>query len=199
MRFTFKKGVIAALAVGGLIAGTTTASFAASPAIKAGTTVTGKLAKGTTMTFQGTINGVPITVTCKSFVASGKTPAKASDTLKLSAPPAITKCKDSLGGTDTIKTTGSWSLIVASDGSTLTLNIPKKGATFTSSVLKSCTIVAAPTKTFGVEGSYSTSTATDTVSGSEIPVTTSGTCTAADTATTSATVVLSPNPGTPPW
>ena len=41
---------------------------------------------------------------------SGKVPAPPSDTVTLSAPPTISGCTDSSGGTDTITTTGTWKL-----------------------------------------------------------------------------------------
>jgi hypothetical protein len=177
---------------------TSTSAFAS---LKPGQTVKASLAKGTKMTFAGDIDAVPITVTCKTFKASGKAPNPASDTVTLSAPPTISKCTDSLGGKDTIKTNstnGSWTLSVsgASAPYTMTLTIPQAGATFTSSVESGCTITAAPSGSAGVSGSYN-GTNTDTVSGASIPTSGSG-CTSSN-ATTSATVVLKPAPGAPPF
>lgn len=174
-----------------LVFGLTTAAYAT---LKAGTTVTGKLKTGTHVTFKGDIDSIPITVTCTTFTVKGKVASKASDTMPLSAPPTISGCKDSSGGTDTIKTSGTWTATIAK--TTLTLNMPKAGATFKSSVLSSCTITAAPTGTVKVTGAYNGKN-TDTVTNAKIPTKGSG-CTST-TATSSATEILSPSPGAPPW
>lgn len=189
-----RKPLVAALGVGALVFVTATAAWASLPA---GTKVTGTLKSGTDMTFQGDIDSIPITVTCTSFTASGVVPKTPSYTVKLSAPPTISGCTDSSGGTDTIKTKGKWSLVENSTSPyTMTLVIPKKGATFSSSVLPSCTITAAPSKAADVVGSYDGND-TDTVTNAAIPTKGSG-CTST-TASTDATVVLSPAPGAPPF
>jgi hypothetical protein len=185
------KTIVAVVGTSALVFGLSTAAFATLPA---GTTVTGSLKAGTDMTFKGDIDSIPITVSCTKFSAKGKVPAKASDSLKLSAPPTITGCTDSSGGTDTIKTSGSWTLTVAAKA--LTLGIPKAGATFKSSILSSCTITAEPSAAGGVKGVYN-GTNTDKVTNAKIP--TKGTGCTSTTATTSATVVLTPAPGAPPW
>ena len=104
-RSKLTKTVVAVVGTMTLLVGIATAAYASLPA---GTTVTGALKSGTKMTFKGDIDSIPITVTCTKFSAKGKVPSPASDTMKLSAPPTISGCKDSSGGTDTIKTTGSW-------------------------------------------------------------------------------------------
>jgi hypothetical protein len=185
------KTVVAIVGTSALVFGITTAAYATLPA---GTTITGSLKAGTDMTFKGDIDSIPITVSCTKFSAKGKVAKKASDTMKLSAPPAITGCTDSSGGTDTITTSGSWTLTIAAKA--LTLGIPKAGATFKSSILPSCTITAEPSAAGGVKGTYNGSN-TDKVTNAKIPTTGSG-CTST-TATTTATVVLSPAPGAPPW
>ena len=88
-----------------LVLGLSTAAFAS---LKAGTTVTGNLKSRTKVTFKGDIDSVPITVSCTTFTVKGRSPSKASDTMPLSAPPTISGCTDSSGGTDTIKTAGTW-------------------------------------------------------------------------------------------
>ena len=185
------KTIVVLVGTAALLFGVATAAYASLPA---GTVVTGKLKTGTHMVFKGDIDSVPITVTCTSFVIKGKVPKPASSTMKASAPPAITGCHDSSGGTDTIKTTGTWS--VSFTKTTMTLNVPKAGATFKSSILSSCTITAAPSGAVKVTGKYNDHN-TDTVTNAPIP--TKGTGCTSTTAKTTATVVLSPAPGAPPW
>ena len=185
-----KKMAIVALVAGvATVLGTTSLAFGS---VKPGTVVTGK---STNTVFNGTINGVPITVTCTNF--TDKVKVTSSDKTSAVIPaPTINGCTDTLGGTDTIKTSskdGKWELKVNSTGKTLTLVIPKDGATFTSSVLSSCTIQAAPTKAVNVAGTYNSSNGTDTVSNKTIAVTGKG-CTASNAKVTT-TVTFTPNPG----
>jgi hypothetical protein len=173
--------------------------------LPAGTKVTGTLKPKTDMIFTGVINDVGIKVTCTSFTSSGTIPSGSPTTMPV-ANPTITGCKDSLGGTDTIttnSTNGSWMLsekTVTKKGKTtykMTLTIPKAGATFTSSILPSCTVTAAPNGPAGVTGKYN-GKQTDKVKKAKIPVTGTGCSTSADS-TTTATVVFSPAPGPPPF
>jgi hypothetical protein len=160
-------------------------------------TVTGALKSGTKMTFKGNIDSIAITVSCTSFSATGKTGSSPSDSVTLSAPPSITGCTDSLGGTDTIatnQTNGSW--VISDSGKNMTLTIPEAGATFTSSVESGCTITAAPSGAAGVKGKYNEKN-TDKVKNASIPTSGSG-CTST-AAKTSATVILTPAPGKAPW
>jgi len=177
--------IMAAVAVAGVL-GTASLAFGS---VAPGTTVTGH--SGNT-TFAGTINGVPITVTCTNFTDKVKITSSDKTTVSI-PPPTINGCTDTLGGTDTIKTSGKWEFKVNSAGTQLTLVIPKAGATFNSSVLSSCTITAAPTKAVNVVGKYSSSAGTDTVSSAPIAVKGKG-CTASSTSTTT-TVTFTPNPG----
>ncbi len=185
-----KKTIFGVVATGALVLGVASGAYASLPK---GTTVTGSLKSGTDMTFKGDIDSIPITVSCTGFSAKG-TVTKAKDTLPLSAPPSITGCTDSSGGTDTVTTTGAWKITIAA--TTLTLDAPKAGATFKSSILGGCTITAFPNAAGTVAGKYNGSN-TDKVSGASVPTTGSG-CTST-AAKTSATVVLSPAPGAPPW
>jgi hypothetical protein len=195
------KIAIAACCVGVVLLATPAVSYSAANSLPAGTKVTGKLKKGTDMTFAGTIDGVGITVTCTSFVASGKVPKAGATEVPLSAPPKITGCTDSLGGTDTIKdnsTNGKWTLTADTTAPyTITLTIPKAGATFSSNALPTCVITAAPSKPDPITGSYNDTAGTVTVKKGPIPTSAAG-CTAT-AATTSATIVLTPNPGPPPF
>jgi hypothetical protein len=190
-----RKILMATLAMTAVtVLATTTAAFAT---LGPNVTVTGTLKSGTKMTFKGDIDSIPITVSCTNFSASGKTGSSPSTTVPLTAPPTINGCTDSLGGTDTIntnQTNGTWSL--SAKGKKMTLNIPKAGATFTSSVESGCTITAAPNGAIGVKGKYNNKN-TDTVKNAKIATSGSG-CTST-AASTSATVILSPAPGKAPW
>ena len=190
-----RKIVVATLAVGAVaILATATAAFAS---LGPNVTVTGALKAGTKMTFKGNIDSIAITVSCNTFSSTGKTGSSPSTSVPLSSPPTISGCTDSLGGTDTIhtnQTNGNW--VLSAKGKAMTLTIPKAGATFTSSVEGGCTITAAPNGPVGVKGKYNEKN-TDKVKNAKIATTGSG-CTSS-AASTSATVILSPAPGKPPW
>lgn len=198
----YKKILIVVLGLGMAAVVAAPNAYASRPrTLPAGTKVTGNLKSGTKMTFVGSIDGVPITVSCTKFTSTGKIP-KGKKVLKvnLSAPPTISGCTDSLGGNDTVKTNstnGKWSLTMNSTAPyTMTLTIPMAGATFTSSIETGCTITAAPTAKAGVAGSYD-GVSTDQVTKAPIP--TSGAGCSSSAAKTTATVVLSPAPGPPPF
>jgi hypothetical protein len=74
-------------------------------------------------------------------------------------------------------------------GDKLKLIIPKAGAVFSSSILTTCKITAAPSGPASVTGAYN-DVNTDTVTKAAVPVSGSG-CTATGT-TTTAKVILSP-------
>jgi hypothetical protein len=78
----------------------------------------------------------------------------------------------------------------------LELGIPKGGATFSWTIVPSCTIALAPKRAVEVKGKYNGSD-TDTMTNSKITEKGSG-CTSAYFRV-DATVVLSPAPGAPPW
>jgi hypothetical protein len=191
-----KKLLVIAASVGVASLAVASSAFAIAP----GTKVTASLKAGTTMTFSGDIDSLPITVTCKKFSASGIIPSGKVYSMDLSAPPAVTGCTDSIGGTDTFKTNqtnGKWIISVTKTSPyKLTLTIPTKGATFTSTKEKGCVITGAPTKADGVVGTYN-GVNTDTVKNASI--TTKGTGCTSTNAKTSATIVLSPSPGKPPF
>jgi hypothetical protein len=177
--------------VGALVGGLATAAYATLPA---GTTVTANLKSGTDMVLKGDIDSIPITVKCTKFTASGKVPSTPSDKVKLPTPPTISGCTDNSGGSDTITTSGKWTLSETS--TTQTLKIPQDGATFKSSVLSGCVVTAAPSGAVKVKGKYNDKN-TDTVSGASVATSGSG-CTST-AATVTATVVESPAPGKPPF
>jgi hypothetical protein len=191
-----KKLMVIVASVGIASLAVASSAFAIAP----GTKITAALKSGTKMTFKGDIDSIPITVTCTKFSGSGVVPKGKVYSVTLSAPPAITGCKDSLAGTDTIKTNsthGKWVLTVTKTSPyKLSLTIPTGGATFTSSAEKGCVITAEPTKAGTVTGSYN-GVNTDTVTNAAIP--TKGKGCSSTSATTSATIILSPSPGKPPF
>jgi hypothetical protein len=197
-----KKLAVAALGVGLAVLATPAIGYSAVNSLPAGTKVTGSLVKGTDMIFNGHINGVPITVTCTSFRSTGTVPSAGATSIDVSAP-KITGCTDSIGGIDTITDNskhGRWSLTANTTAPyTMTLTIPKEGATFSSSVLPTCVITAAPTAPDPVTGNYNSKNGQVNVPkpGGKIP--TSGVGCSSATATTTATLVLRPNPGPPPF
>jgi hypothetical protein len=138
----------AAIALAGLV---TTTALAAGDTDDFVTPSGSFSASATGVTFQGTINGFPIKVTCNSSL-SGTVPATGL-VLTLSSPPSFTSCHDSLGGSDTVTESGTWTLTfvdAANDetaaepnsGDTLSLAVPANGATFTSSFFPSCHVIA---------------------------------------------------------
>jgi hypothetical protein len=205
-----KKTIIAGVCAGAIVLATASAVLAIDNAPPTGTTVRGKLLAGGDLTFTGaTINGLAVQTSCASFSAHGVVPSKPSYKVDLSTSPKIDNCSDNLagsdkplGGTDTITTNsvnGPWMLKESSAAPyTMTLVIPKAGATFTSSMLPGCVITAAPTAKAAIEGSYDPTTATVSVTDAPIALSGSG-CTVGGSATVSATVVLNPNPGMPPF
>jgi hypothetical protein len=195
-----KKVLLAALGLGmAAFVAVPNAGAARPNSLPAGTVVNAALESGTDMTFVGKIDGVSVTVTCTSFTSSGTVPSTPSDTVDLTGSPAITGCTDTLGGIDTIKTNttnGPWTL-TENSAKKMTLGIPEAGATFSSNVFPSCVITSEPKKAGGVAGKYNDKTGTDTVKKASIPTKGAG-CTSG-TAKTSSTVVLTPNPGPPPF
>ncbi|MBO0727894.1 MAG: hypothetical protein J2P57_01460 [Acidimicrobiaceae bacterium] len=208
MMLRTKKFVAGTACAGALIFGASTTALAANSdpgdhfSVAAGTVVKGHLKSGTNLKFTGTIDGVAITVNCSTFTARGKIPAKGL-TVKLSAPPTISGCHDSLGGTDTVRTNttnGAWKLIEVDATGTAdnkepntdhgVLSMPKAGAKFKSSILSSCTVTAAPNGRASIRGRYNDiNTIKDT--NAAIPTKGSG-CTTAANAHATATVILSP-------
>lgn len=95
------------------------------------------------------INNVSVTVTCTGSKLTAKTRASGL-TADVTINPTFTGCKDNFGGTDTVTTSGKWSLTLVDNaketaaepntGDQLTLNIPAGGAKFTSSLLPHCTV-----------------------------------------------------------
>lgn len=113
--------------------------------------------------------------------------------------PTFTNCTDNLGGTDGIKTNGTWQVtfldaandegIVIGDttdepsghgthsGDQIKVTIPRGGATFMSTAIPRCAITAAPTRSAPITGTY------DDVnkvlfSNASFPVNGAGTCSA---------------------
>jgi hypothetical protein len=209
-----KKITVAAVGVFVLLGATASTVYAVSNtdtgdhfSLPAGTVVTGNLKAGTDFTANGIIDGGSIIVTCTTFSTTGTVPASG---LKIKiAPPTISGCTDSLGGTDTVntnQTNGKWSLkeldvagtgdnSEPNTGDKAKLTIPKAGATFQSSIFGSaCVIVVEPTAAGSVKGTYDD---VNTMTFSKVSFATapsaSSVCTAGSTATSSATEVLNKN------
>lgn len=148
------------------------------------------------VTFKGTIFGLPVTVTCTSSRISGTTPASG---LSISvAAPTFSSCRDNLGGTDTVTTSGTWGMtfldVAGDDGATepntgdqLQLSIPQGGAKFKSSAFSSCTITVAPNGPASVKAGYN-DTNTGTFTAQSVPTSGSG-CSTSATATFNGTYV----------
>ena len=205
---------IKSVAAAGLMAGALVAvaphAFASSHAssdagdnvVPASTVVTAKLKTGTTFKATGTINGLAITVTCTTATFTGKTPATGLGPVNLTKPPTFSGCKDSLGGTDTVTTTGTWKLTYVDGTETgttdtgkdkLIVTVPKDGATFKSNSLSTCTVIVAPTAPVPESANYSdsgTTAGTASAVNDTLPVKGSG-CTATTSKVTE-TLTLSP-------
>jgi hypothetical protein len=198
-KFGYAVAGVVAMSVPLGLAAVGTAGAATTPHRASATTytVTAALKKATVMTLAGTVESLPITVSCKTFAASGTTTSTTLLNVKvtLTKSPTISSCKDSDGGTDTVKTSGKWTVEETKSGKTtyLTLTIPKGGATFSSTLLTGCTIDAAPSTAAPVKGTFVSSgtlAGTDTVKKVAVPVKAAGPCSSGSTSSISSTVVL---------
>jgi hypothetical protein len=193
--------MLGAIGVGTAIAATAAGDTDDHANLPAGTLVTGS----GTLTSTGVFGGVSITVTCTSVKASGKVPATGLS-ITLPAPPKITRCTDSLGGTDTVTTSGKWKIKfidVSNDeaqkepntGDKAKLTIPVDGATFSSSLDPACVVTVAPTAAASGTGTYDDNK-TASVKNATIPVSPNASCPSGTgtTAKISTTIILSPHP-----
>ena len=64
--------------------------------------------------------------------------AGSGETATVSTPPSFTGCTDSLGGTDTFTTSGTWYFVLNPTGTTLTFHY--QGAGFSTSKLPGCAV-----------------------------------------------------------
>ena len=101
------------------------------------------------------------------------------------AKPTFTGCKDSLGGTDTVTTSGIWKAAyvdAANDEATesnadaTTITIPKGGATVVSSLVPTCVITVAPNAPATIKATYNETTGVATFANSAVPSSTSAAC-----------------------
>lgn len=152
----------------------------------------------TSVTFSGTINGLPINVKCTSDSLTGTTPASGSGLGPFNINnPTFSSCGSGLSVT-TNNTNGSWQLTFvdaandegATEGSGQTgdqikITIPKAGAKFTDIFIPGCTITAAPTGSATITGTYD-DVNTLTLSSASVPVSASG-CTASSSTSVSGT------------
>lgn len=111
----------------------------------ANTTVKLALKAGTKTSFTGKLGAVTVTSSCTSSTASFKTPAHGLGPIKLTNS-KFSGCTDSLHGTDTVKTSGKWTVkfVAKQSGDRVRLTIPKAGATVVSSLVPTCVITVAP-------------------------------------------------------
>lgn len=144
------------------------------------------------ITFNGSLDGVSYTVTCTSSSLTATTPASGLGPVTLTNPPSFSGCTDNHGGTDTIMTSGTWTLKfidLANDegisigsttdepamhaghsGDSLQITIPAGGGVFTTTALRGCTLT---TKATTITGAYD-DVNTVTFSGATINVSASG-------------------------
>lgn len=106
-----------------------------------------------------------ITATCTALNASFTTPASGLKT-QLAAPPTITGCTDSLGGTDTINTSGTWKFAETdkagdeslaepnATGDGVSITVPVDAATLQSTALPGCTLTLNPSVVSKLKGAY---------------------------------------------
>jgi hypothetical protein len=211
-----RKIVIGAITAGTLVVASAAAVAATSApwvshpettehfSLKAGTVLTGTLKAKTTLSFKGAdIDGIPVTVTCTGFSASGPIPA-AGLTVTLSAAPKITGCKDQLGGTDTVATNvknGKWTLTEIdvsgtadnkepNTGDKVSLTMPKAGATFASTLLTGCLVTVAPTKAASLTGPFNDVTTISDSKAGPLPVAGNSKCTTSGSASATGTIIL---------
>jgi hypothetical protein len=176
------------------VAGT---GYAVEHSLPPGTTVTIALGGSDHLIkFDVTVDGLPQSIPCTTFSASGTVKPSPGATLRIS-PPIISGCSSNTGPHVIVKTNstnGSWKLSDSS-GATMDLVIPKKGLTLGEG--RSSCVYAAPTADATVTGAYN-SKDKDTITDQSIPVAGKG-CTATDLSVT-VSLVISPKPGElPPW
>jgi hypothetical protein len=196
---TTTKILLLIMGVGSLLVAVAGIGYAVDQSLPPGTTVTVTLGGSEHLfKFDVTVNGLPESIPCTTFSASGKVPESPGATLDISAP-VISGCSSSTGPhvvVSTNSTRGSWKLSDSS-GPTMDLVIPRKGLTLGATDLPGCGVLAAPTAPATVSGTYN-SKDKDVITHQSIPVTGKG-CTASDLSVT-ASLISSPKPGSlPPW
>jgi hypothetical protein len=196
-------GVAVAVIAPAVIAATGDTDDSVSPA---STLVTTKVKTGTKTTFLAEIGAFTVTQHCTGSSTTGTTPAHGLGMVV--APVSFTGCSDSLGGTDTVKTTGTWRVTFvdapndetteppggASSGDKLRITVPEKGATVVSSFDPECLITVAPTKAASVTGAYNDIN-TLTISKAAVPISLAAACPGGaktENATFTATYTVSP-------
>lgn len=202
-----KKSVLVALGAAAALIGTASAVYASGDAddhlSSRGTIESAKLATGTTLTLKGSIDAFNITVLCTTFTASGPIPFTGL-TVTLTAPPKISGCTDTFGGTDTVttnQTNGRWTVAEVdktndealaepnATGDKVTLTIPQAGATLQSSAAPGCVVTIASTGPAPATGTFNDKSTIKVVNAA-IPTSGSG-CSSGATATATGTIVLS--------
>jgi hypothetical protein len=201
---TTRKLAIVLTSAAALVALASPAAFAdaGDTLLPANTTFT--VSNSTPVTLSGTVTvgfiPVTVTVTCPvndvTLTAMTGPASPGSLTATVTVDPTFTHCTDNQGGTDTVTTSGSWTLTnndvgdpVAepqASGDELVLGIPSGGAKFFSSALSGCTITAnasTPTTSSFNDGSGTGASSTSgTFTKAPVSVTGSGGCSASSSA-----------------
>jgi hypothetical protein len=153
------SGAIAAIGAPIVVAATKDKDDNVSPASTKVTATSMKTVLSATIIVNG--KKIPVTSTCTSSSTTGITPKKGLGPWTTSDP-SFSGCTDNLGGTDTVNTTGTWTVTFIDarkdenkEGpDSLKLKVPKAGVTITSSAFKRCTITVAPKAAVSLKGTY---------------------------------------------
>jgi hypothetical protein len=108
-----------------------------------------------------------LVITCPSGGYGFTTPASGLGPVNLSAPPTFSSCSDNAGGTDTVTTSGTYTITfvdAAKDeasespgppyGDNINLGMPMAGITITTTIIPGCTLTLAPTGPVSLPGPY---------------------------------------------
>lgn len=156
----------------------------------------------TNIVFKAIVNGISITVTCKTSTITGTTPPSGLGPIDISVTFGNCTAGGSSATVTTNSTNGSWLLwfldstatgeetqTEPNTGDTMQITVPKAGATITSSVFPGCTVIVAPNGSANVIGSYDD---VSTLSFNNAPITVSGTGCAVTSATVTGSYKFTP-------
>ncbi|MFC4909020.1 hypothetical protein [Actinomadura gamaensis] len=183
--------VAAAAATTGLVA------LTVGPAYAAGVTPANTLitATSTNVKFSGTLSGLSFSVSCTKSTLTFTTPSSGYGPVNTSDPVFGGTCKDSFGGTATVKTNhtnGPWTLLAIATGPKVQATMPKAGATFSTTTLPGCVVTAAPTGPVTLTGNFDNSTGTWHLVNAPVAFSASGCGAVSPTGTVSGDFVTSP-------
>lgn len=164
---TLKMKVVVAISVtAGLAAGIPAAVQAVSSLTATGIAapITSSLQKNSVAQLSAYFStlGETLTMTCTksatTFVLS--TDETGLGPFPLKKPPTFTNCTDNVGGTDTVKGTGTWTTTYNNagtdgiSGNSISITIPSNGQTITSTAFPNCTLTISPGAATTVTGAY---------------------------------------------